>query len=162
MILFLSGTFNGNSVKTDSQVAQNQTLSGKPQQITDLENKVMSNPNDMKLLLELAHTLADNGFYEDGISKYKLYLEKNPNETDVIVDMGVCYFNLNKLDEAREVINKALSINPDHQIGTYNLGIISMSQGNREEAEKMFKRVISLNPDSELAKNAEKLINSHK
>ncbi|OGU61192.1 MAG: hypothetical protein A2V66_12630 [Ignavibacteria bacterium RBG_13_36_8] len=131
------------------------------QEITNLEKIVTSNPGDYKTLLQLAHLLNDSGFYQRAIEKYKEYLKVRPKESDVWVDMGVCYYQQNDFENALTNMKKALEINPRHQIAHFNIGIVNFSSNNHDEAIKWWKKAIELNPNSEIAKKAEELIKSH-
>lgn len=163
MLLYFSGVFDSpqtikNSAEQNSQSGPDLTSLAK---INDLQSRSDGSPSDLNLLLELAHTLHDNGFYERAISNYQKFIEMDATKPDVIIDAGVCYFNLNKYDEAIEWISRGLKIKPDHLIGNYNMGIVNLSKGNKDEAVKWFNKVIELAPNSDQAKQAKELIESH-
>lgn len=163
MLLYFSGVFE--SPKTDKTSYEQNNQNGPDltslAKINDLQSRSDANPSDLNLLLELAHTLHDNGFYERAISNYQKYIAVDSTKPEVIIDAGVCYFNLNKYDDAIEWISKGLKIKPDHLIGNYNMGIVNLSKGNKDEAVKWFNKVIELAPNSDQAKQAKELIESH-
>lgn len=132
----------------------------KSQQILDLEKSLENNPADYDNLLNLAHLLGNEGFYLEAIKRYEQYLEKNPGIADVIVDKGVCYYNLKNYSKAAEVIESALKIEPKHEIAHLNLGVITLAAGNRDEAHRWWNKLIEINPNSDLAKRAKKFIES--
>lgn len=163
LLMYVSGVIDTPKVNHDHS---NQTdLQGlnEPnyQAINDLRNRMLANPNDINLMLQLAHTLHDNGMYEEAITNYKKYIEVDSSKPEIFIDAGVCYFNLKKYDEAISMIKKGLELNPDHLIGNYNMGIVYLSKGEREEAVKWFNKVIALEPNSKEAKQAKELISSH-
>ena len=127
----------------------------------DLEKEVDANPANSDKLLKLAHALGDNGFYKDAIFRYDQYLEKFPNTADVIVDKGVCYFNLRDYKNAAVVMESALKLEPKHQIAHLNLGVVNMAAGNEDVAIEWWKKLLKIDPNSEIAKRAKDLINSH-
>jgi len=130
------------------------------QRINDLENELKQNP-DQKKLLELAHLLNDSGFKEKAVEKYKVYLKADSKNPDVLVDMGVCYYDLGKYDDAQNLMKEALKQKPDHQIAHLNLGVISIAAGKHDEAVEWWKKTVAINPNSDIAKRAQELINSH-
>ena len=131
------------------------------QKINDLQAKVDANPDDMGLLLELAHLKNDSGFYENAIQLYRKYLEKVPENADARIDMGVCYFNIGNYDTAITEMKKALEFQPNHQIGHLNLGIVNLTAGNIEEAKSWFQKTIELGPDTQVGQRAKELLSTH-
>jgi len=167
VVLFSSGVFESDeTVSLSSNTGNEQSIGSgidlnSLQQINELEAKVNANPDDFKLLLELAHLKNDSGFYENAITLYQRYLDKNPADADARIDMGVCFFNIGNYETAINEMKKALEYQPNHQIGHLNLGIVNLTAGNVEEAKSWFKKTIELGPDSEIGKKAKELLNSH-
>jgi len=168
LIMFSTGVFDSNVVteleeqaKAQSQQNNNSPNLANLNEIQRLEEAVKQNPNDFQSRLNLAHLLNDSGFFDKAIENYKVYLDKNSNVPDVWVDMGVCYFNLQKNDDAIAAMKKAIEINPSHQIGLFNLGIVNFSSGKMDEAKKYWQKAIDVNPNADIAKKAQELINSH-
>jgi tetratricopeptide (TPR) repeat protein len=131
------------------------------EQIKKLESRVDSRKDDFTSLLQLAHLLNDSGFKEKAIDRYKQYLKTKFSEPDVWVDMGVCYYELEKNEEAVNSMEKAIKLNPNHQIAHLNLGIVNFSLGNKEKALNFWKKAVALDPNSEVGKRAQELINQH-
>lgn len=169
LVLYLSGVFDATKVSpTNTMNPTNPQQTQQPgvdlsaiQKINDLEAKVKANPNDHQTLLELAHLRMDSGFYEQAIQNYKTYLEHHPEDADVRIDMGVCYFNLRDFNTAITEMEKALQYQPNHQIGHLNLGVVNLNAGNIEKAKEYFKRAVEINPNSEAGKKAQQLLTSH-
>lgn len=130
------------------------------QRINTLEEELKTNPDNVKLL-ELAHLLNDSGLKEKAIEKYQIYLKTNPKDADVLVDMGVCFFELGKNEDALRYMKEALKYQPQHQIAHLNLGIVSLSAGLHDEAIEWWKKAFALNPANSIGKRAQELINSH-
>ncbi len=128
--------------------------------IKELEQELENNFS-LSTQLQLAHLYNDSGFYQKAIDTYKQYLDKEPNKPDVIVDMGVCYFNLENYDEAKKVMKSALELEPNHQIAKFNLGIVNFSSGDINTAKKWWQETIEINPNTDIAQKAKSLIESH-
>lgn len=170
LILFLTGVFttpdlsefSQNAASQNQNNAQNQSADSTILQvINELELKLKNTPNDHKILLELAHLKMDSGLYEEAIKNYKEYLNYYPQTADVIVDIGVCYFNLQDYDKALKYFDDALAIKPKHQIAHINVGIVLLNQGKIEESRKWFKKAVEIDPNSDAGKKAQKLLTSH-
>jgi tetratricopeptide (TPR) repeat protein len=162
IILYASGIFDSSHITSFGEsnfedVHQGVDLTNL-NKINSLEEELKNQPNDSKLL-ELAHLLNDSGFKDKAIEKYKLYLKSNPGVADVLVDMGVCYYETGKNDEAIKWMKEALKYEPKHQIAHLNIGIVSMSSGKKEEAMDWWKKTISINPNNNIGKRAQDLIN---
>ncbi|MBK7630576.1 MAG: tetratricopeptide repeat protein [Ignavibacteriales bacterium] len=168
IILFTSGTFDSAPV-INTPINQNQEQGNVSsgvnlnniQMINDLEAKIKANTEDYKSLLELAHLKNDSGLFEAAIQNYKTYLDKNPEDSDARVDMGVCYFNLRDFTNAIKEMETALKYVPNHQIAQLNLGVVNLSAGNIEKSKEWLKKAYDLNPTSEVGKKAEQLLNNH-
>lgn len=164
VIIFSSGVFdNGGAVPTSSQNTDG-AHSGVDlqyiQRINQLEEELKAKPDKSKLL-ELAHLLNDSGLKPRAIEKYKEYLNIDPQNADVLVDMGVCYFDLRKYDDALNFMKEALKYQPNHQIAHLNIGIVSLSAGMHDEAIEWWKKAAAINPNNDIGKRAQELINSH-
>jgi uncharacterized membrane protein YvbJ len=130
-------------------------------EINALEQKVKANPDDIALLLSLAHLKNDAGLPEQAIQVYKQYLEKKPEDADARVDMGVCYYNLKDYKTAIAEMKAALKYKPEHQIAHLNLGIVNLTAGNLEESKEWLKKAVDIDPNSEVGTRAQKLLLSH-
>ena len=170
IILFGSDTFNfpkadpsvnsGQAQVNDPHIHNGADLS-KLEEIKTLEENVASNPENSDQLLKLAHLLNDSGFSEKAIERYKSYLNIKPNEPDVIVDMGVCYYQQSDYNSAIETMESAIKIDPNHQIANFNLGIVNSAAGNHDEALEYWKKAIEINPNSDIGKKAKDLLEKH-
>ena len=131
------------------------------QRINVLEEKTKNNPNDFVSLIELAHLLNDSGFKEKAIEKYKIYLKVHPDDADVLVDMGVCYYEMANYQEALKWMKEAIKYQPKHQIAHLNIGIVTLTSGNHDEALEWWKKAMEIEPNNNVGKRAQELINSH-
>lgn len=167
VIILSSGILDSGSAPTSMNQPQGQTnvSSGvdlnNMKAINDLETKLKQNPEEYKTLLELAHLKNDSGLFDAAIADYKKYLEKNPKDADVRVDMGVCYFNLKDFPNAIKEMETALKYVPNHQIAHLNLGVVNLSAGNIEASKQWLKKAYDINPTNEIGKKAEQLLNNH-
>ena len=165
LILAASGVFSSASEVVTNQTNINNESSGVDltnlNEINRLQAIVDSIPDDYVTLLELAHLLNDSGLYPKAIESYKKYLEKNSEDADARIDMGVCYYNLKDYDNAIKEMTTALKYKPDHQIGHLNLGIVNLSSGNLEKSREWLQKAVNLNPNNEVGKRAQELLHSH-
>lgn len=165
--LVSAGVFDSPAISESTETHQHNTNPNDPhrgidmsqlQRINGLEEQVKSNPNDFAKLLELAHLYNDSGFKEKAIEKYKTYLKSNPNNADVWVDMGVCFYELQNYPEAIKCMEKGIELNSRHQIAHFNMGIINLAQNNVNIAKEWWQKAINIDPNSRLATTAKDLI----
>lgn len=131
-------------------------------EIERLRERVNSNPDDLASTLRLANLLHDVHIFDQAVMYYRKYLERNEKDPDARVDMGICLFELGKVNEAIAEIEKALSYAPNHQLALYNLGVVNLASGNVEKAREYFQRCIDVNPDAEVAQKAKRMLEQHK
>lgn len=163
----MSGVFDQPSGPTVSQqqVPNDDVHKGvdltKLQEINKLREEVTNNPANHESILHLAHLLNDSGFKEEAIKWYRQYLVDHPDQADVWVDMGVCYFDLNDFDNAISSMKKGIELNPKHQIAHFNLGIVNYTKGDLNTAIDWWKKAIEIDPSSDIAGRARELINNN-
>ncbi|MBL1212904.1 MAG: tetratricopeptide repeat protein [Ignavibacteriae bacterium] len=171
IILFSAGTFDSPRVPTGNFSSGNQSglNQGNPhsademkafKEIEELQKQVDANPKDMDKLLRLSHLLNDNGMYDKAIENYTRYLENKPNVPDVLVDLGVCYYNIKDYDSAVKRMKQAISIEPQHQIGHFNLGIVNFAQNNINEAKDWWEKTVEIDASTPVGKKAQELLNT--
>ncbi|HSP87318.1 MAG TPA: tetratricopeptide repeat protein [Ignavibacteriaceae bacterium] len=166
IILFAAGVFDKPVSNINTSVTQNQNQNSgidlsAVNRINELETMLKTNPNNNEALLELAHLRNDSGMFEKAIENYQEYLKRVPSDADSRIDMGVCYYNLGKYDEAIAAMTKALEYNKDHQIGHLNLGIVNLASGNVEKSREWLQKAVSLGPETDVGKRAQELLKSH-
>ena len=126
-----------------------------------LEKRVKENPSDHQSLVKLAHLLNDTGFYSKAINKYQEYLVFHPDDADVRIDMGVCYFEIQDFDNAISAMKEALKYQPEHQIANFNIGIVYYTSGDVNKAKEWWKKAVALDPNTDIAKKAKELIDNN-
>lgn len=143
--------------------------------IARLEETVKNNPNDPGAKLLLANALHDGAIHDGrlfprAIEAYRNYLKDKPGDPNARVDLGICYFELGKIDSAQSAglfaqaideMERTLKSNPKHQAGAFNLGIVYLYSGNMLESNKWLKKAVDLNPESDLGKRAKTILEQH-
>lgn len=174
-LAFTELTRNVAVTESRSQTAASTASSAHLQEINQLERIVGENPSDTRALLRYAnllqdHSSKDHRFLLRAIEAYNKYLELEPASPDPRVDLGICYFELAKIDTARafQLVHMAIhemesvyEVHPTHQAAAFNLGIVNLSGGNAAVASRWFRRARELNPDSDLGQRAGRLLEQH-
>lgn len=146
-----------------------------PREIEQLQRLVDSNPADDASLLKLANMLHDasmsnSNILTRAIDTYSKYLQKEPNDPNARVDLGICYFEMARVDtnngtawfsRALQEMQTAFDKNPTHQPAAFNLGIVNLNAGNLDESTRWLKKAVGLNPGSDLGQRAKRLLEQH-
>ncbi len=99
----------------------------------------IENPDDMSLVLseaDLYYKLGDIETYKILINRA---LDKNPNDADLLFNLGVVSGNAKQVDEAEKYYRKAISIKPDY-VNAY----INLSEVLLRADDKIFKEMNKL------------------
>lgn len=162
LILYLAGVFDSpvhEQAQGDmSGNQQGQMNLGAVQELDAMEGELRKDTANYPLMLDLAHKLNDNGFKEKAINYYNRYLGKYPANTDVLVDRGVCYFELRQFNQAKQSMIKAWKLNPRHQIANFNLGIVYSQSGGPDSAKIWWARAAEIDPNSEIGRKSKELL----
>jgi len=164
-VLYFSGVFDSAKSEDELSVPEMPQQPGvdlnSVQRINELEAAVEANPGDMEKTLQLGHLLMDSRLFERAVIYYKKYLTADPRKADVLVDMGVCFFELRDYASADSVMREAVKINPRHQIAHMNLGVVNMNWGKMEQAREWLRKAVDIDPSSEHGIRAKSLLESH-
>ncbi len=115
--------------------------------IFELENKTSQNPDDVVAWIQLGNLHFDAKNYSKSIEAYKKSLELDPNNANVITDMGVMYRRSGRPDEAIKSFERAIKVDPKHETARFNTGIVLMHDSNDVEgAIKIWEELIEVNP----------------
>jgi cytochrome c-type biogenesis protein CcmH/NrfG len=91
-----------------------------------LEEQANSNPRDPAPPLKLADYLYDHGKYDQAIVWYQKALQFNPADVNASTDLGTCYFNVGRSDDALRQFQRSLAVEPRHQPTLYNIIVVEM------------------------------------
>jgi tetratricopeptide (TPR) repeat protein len=97
--------------------------------------------------------------YDEAISAFEQFLEKNPEFSPVHINIGNCYIQKNELDKAAQEFNRVLEgIKPEkddmraNEIATKamaGMGEVYLLKGDFENAQKYIKKVLDDSPEDE-------------
>ncbi len=110
-------------------------------------------------LFDQGNKFFDEKKYDEAISAYEQFLEKNPGSYLVYVNIGNCFIQKNELDTAAQEFNKvleAIKLEKDdlegNEIATKamaGMGEVYLRKGDFENAQKYIKKVLDSFPEDE-------------
>jgi tetratricopeptide (TPR) repeat protein len=121
-----------------------------------LEELYKNNPNSEIVKSYLIDALFDYGGYlndiytsgyEEAQQIFKRITELNPNNYRAHYNLGIAYFNLNKLEKAKKSFETALKIKPDYKYCLYNLGLLYEDKELYEEALVFYEKALDIDPN---------------
>jgi len=130
--------------------------------LNKLKAQLNANPNGVAENVNLGNFLFDNQRYEEALIYYNKAIELDGKNPDVIVDAGVCYFNLRNFNESIKYFEKALKINPKHPNALYNLGIVKSQTGDMQGMLEAWNTLIKVAPESGPAHKAKLMVDQIK
>ena len=83
--------------------------------------------------------LADK--HQKAIDYYKQAERLNPNNSEILNNIGYSLYMDNQLDEPLRYFNRALKVNPKFEMALYNYALVKARQGKYERAVQAFARV---------------------
>lgn len=132
-------------------------LSGEPTKneinevISKLKKAIKLHPGDYNIYEMLAFVYDYIGDYENELIYYELavkYYPRDGEEADIVFgNLARAYLNLNRFDEAKPAIDKALSFNPDNVINHIHLLNYYIAKDKYKEAAEELKLVSSLDKE---------------
>ena len=77
---------------------------------------------------------------------YLKALERDPNNINILVNLGGVYRKINNLSKSEELLKNALNIDPNDLFGLRNYGELKLDQNNYQEAIKIFEKIYQKDP----------------
>lgn len=97
-------------------------------------------------------TLADGarlrtlGHFDTVERIYRHHLQDDPDDQDVVIELGACLLDMGRLDEALELLERALSVMPEHSRGRLFYALVLERIGRFPEALAELERAYQLDP----------------
>ena len=131
-------------------------------EINRLRALVEQNPNDRDALRQLANLNYDIANWPRAQELYERYLKLDPDNPDVLTDLGITLRSQGQLDRALELFRRAEKLKPDHWQARFNeIVVLAFDRRDFAGAEKALaelERLAPGNPDvGRLAQEVRKL-----
>jgi tetratricopeptide (TPR) repeat protein len=108
-----------------------------------LDHATFFGANSLVAFDDVSLNISGDKFYEEGkrqeaINEFKLALELDPNNANVLNSLGVCYGLQSQYDSAIAEFQKAIAIDPGEHMTLYNLGLVHLLIEQRDRALEYF------------------------
>lgn len=116
-------------------------------QIQELQARLEQDPNDTEAIRTLANLNFDIQNWQRAQELYVRYLELQPNNLDVMVDLGVTHREMGQYDQALGLFRQVQQQNPDHWQSYYNeVVVLAFDLKRFDEADRSLARLRELQP----------------
>ena len=78
-------------------------------------------------------------------------LKNNPEDVNVLYNLGMCYTELNNTQQAIEMLNKCLELAPKHSNAYVALSFAYVKENNLPKAKEFLLKALEINPDNSFA-----------
>jgi len=99
-------------------------------------------PDNFSVRQFLADALRGLEKYDEALSEYGKILKENPNNVDVLLNIGFIQSKQGKIDAARATYFHALELHPNHIYALSSLGNLYFMEGKYSEAADYYRRVL--------------------
>jgi tetratricopeptide (TPR) repeat protein len=112
----------------------------------ELRELLAENPDSAAVLNALGYTLVDQtARHEEGFELIQHAYALTPDDPAIIDSMGWALFRLNRVAEAREMLERAYELHPDGEIAAH-LAEVLWQQGERRAAKRVLAEALKREP----------------
>lgn len=101
---------------------------------------------DVRILLERADLLLNQGRYQDAETALKQALNQDPDNDFALSILARCYLNSKRYKEGIETIQRAIALDPENSFYFYLLGFGFYRKDQSRQAKQNLEKAIQLNP----------------
>lgn len=113
---------------------------------TEMATQALSRAIPIGTLNNYATALKKAGKNEDAENIFKMALKLNPNDSEVLFNLGNLYNATDRTELARNSYLQAIQIKPDFAEAHYNLGLVYSKLGERAKAAAHLEKYLQLSP----------------
>lgn len=84
---------------------------------------------------------------EQAVEAYKHAVQSAPDWIEAHINLGTCYYQLNRLRPARDEFEAAVKLEPDHSLAEFNLGCVLEQLGETDLAIPHLLHSVELSPE---------------
>jgi cytochrome c-type biogenesis protein CcmH/NrfG len=133
---------------------QGQQATGQPNssapmvgEINQLKRMIQDDPQNVAAFVRLGNLHYDVQMWDQAVGYYQKALELQPDDPNVMTDMGVCFRGLGQFEKALELFEKASGLNPDHHQSRFNVVIVAGFDLNQwDRADAALRELEAMNP----------------
>ena len=108
--------------------------------VAEMEASVAKDPKNVEQRVQFANFFYDAQQWDKAVTYYGQALELTQKTRDVLVDLGVCYRNMKRPDEALTMFARALKVDPAKKQALYDeIVVYGIDKGDKVKARALLK-----------------------
>ncbi|MGA2806829.1 MAG: tetratricopeptide repeat protein [Terracidiphilus sp.] len=115
--------------------------------IRELRAAVAANPKEPNVHFGLGYLLWTQGQTQEAAQQFQAELDNDPEHAQAMLYLADSQIQLNRLEDARLLLERVVKINPANAMGHLDLGIVYTEAGRNEDALRELKQAAALKPD---------------
>lgn len=150
---FDPGTYQGNPVDVDLNVAVNFRLNASPQQVSPSEHlqERKDAADDFRNIYSGATEAYNRGDFATAVNLLRKATSINPENSNAWNELGRALLAMNELDPATEALVTSIQKDPTSRNAYNNLGLVYWRARKYQDAAAQFRKQIVVNPDDHYA-----------
>ena len=108
---------------------------------------VTANPKEPNVHFGLGYLLWTQGQTHEAAQEFQAELDNDPEHIQAMLYLADSEIQMNRMEDARPLLEKSVKINPANPMGHLDLGIVYAEASLREDAAREFKQAIALKPN---------------
>jgi Tetratricopeptide repeat len=118
-------------------------------ELNALKERVQKDPKDFESWTRLGNLYQDAGMFQPAIGFYEKASALRPGDAGVLTDTGICYQQLNQLDKALDLFERAHKADPLNWQSLYNTVVVAgIDMGRYDKADEAFAKLKQVKPDA--------------
>lgn len=136
------------SIDSQVQLAYELVEQGEPDEALRISSNILNDdPNQAQALFLAAYVFMQAERHGMAYNLLKCASFLAPKRDQVWNNWGLCCMKMNRADEAKKYLNKALQIDPKSFAAMNNLALIEVNEGNPAKALEFVNKSLKINPD---------------
>lgn len=149
IILVLIGLFFliGSNSNQPSAPQQTGSDANAQQRISEWQQKVAQNPNNVDALIELGFAYYDGYHFQEALSSFEKAVSLAPNNYEAIAALGLAYESLNRPNDALQQYDRALELKSDFDFPKVRKArLLAEAKGEYSQAAQLLREVVDKMP----------------
>jgi tetratricopeptide (TPR) repeat protein len=113
----------------------------------EFRSAVLANPKEPNVHFGLGYLLWMQGQTEEAAQQFQAELDNDPEHLQAMLYLADSEIQMNRMEDARPVLEKLVKLNPKSAMGHVDLGSVYAAADRSQDALAEFKRAIALKPD---------------
>ena len=116
-------------------------------EINELKRQLQQDPSNLAVLVRLGNLYFDVQMWDQAAGYYEKAVEVQPNDPDLLTDLGTTYRGMGQLDRALDTFARASALDPKHFQSLFNTVIVAgFDLGEFDRAEQAMHVLESMSP----------------